>query len=150
MKGIGIIRKMASTTHSSNSAKRKPLLVGFVVDVSSSMRRNWKNNDGKEMPRIEVVRDALNQQIKKASLARSKSKQGLRTVDIFCLGMGFKRKMYWSTLNLSYGKETSDSSSDEKVDAGVVCDLIALSEIVPTSSQLKKLEISTLRPLPWQ
>lgn len=73
-----------------SAQKRRPILLGIIVDVSNSMKRNWKNRDGREMPRIEVVKDALNTQFKKATLFGPKSR---RPIDVFCLGMGFKRPM---------------------------------------------------------
>ena len=118
--------------------KRRPILLGIVVDVSNSMRRNWKNRDGRDMPRIQVVRDALNTQFRKANLVGRKNS---RSIDIFCLGMGFKRTMYWSDVELSYGREKAlDSDQKERTDVGVVCDLLALSEIIPSQSELKQLE----------
>ena len=41
-----------------------PVLIGVLIDVSNSMQRSWRNTDGKQLPRIEVVRDALNKRIR--------------------------------------------------------------------------------------
>jgi len=105
-----------------SSKKQQPILLGIVVDVSNSMRRNWKNRDGRKMPRIEVVKDALNTQFKKAALFGTKSP---RSIDVFCLGMGFKRTMYWSDVELSYGREKRlDDEWKKTTDTGVICDLL--------------------------
>jgi len=121
-----------------SSKKQQPILLGIVVDVSNSMRRNWKNRDGRKMPRIEVVKDALNTQFKKAALFGTKSP---RSIDVFCLGMGFKRTMYWSDVELSYGREKRlDDEWKKTTDTGVICDLLALSEIIPSQDELTLLE----------
>ena len=41
-----------------------PVLIGVLIDVSNSMQRSWRNTDGKQLPRIEVVRDVLNKRIR--------------------------------------------------------------------------------------
>jgi hypothetical protein len=41
-----------------------PVLIGVLIDVSNSMRRNWRNKGGKKLPRIKVIKDALNKRIK--------------------------------------------------------------------------------------
>lgn len=120
------------------NSRKSPVFLGIVVDVSNSMRRNWKNKDGRKMPRIEAVKDALNTQFKKATLLGAKSS---RTIEVFCLGMGFKRTMYWSDVDLSYGREKNlDNEWTKGTDTGVVCDLLALSEIIPSQTELSFLE----------
>ena len=112
--------------------------MGVLVDVSNSMRRNWKNRDGRKMPRIEVVKDALNTQFKKAALFGVKNP---RSIDVFCIGMGFKRSMYWSGVELAYGREKRlDTDWEKRTDTAVVCDLLALSEIIPSQDELNELE----------
>lgn len=124
----------------SNNSKQTSLYIGFIIDVSSSMRRNWKNEEGKTLPRIEVVRDILNRHFQKLSLVKP-SQGKVRAVEVFCLGMGFKQKMYWQDVRISYGKEEQLSTKqEERIDTGVVCDLIALAEIIPNERKLSKLE----------
>ncbi len=75
-----------SDYHSSQS----PVLVGVIVDVSSSMRRNWRNRNGKQLPRIEVIRDTLNKWIREEQQLRKIQADNIK---IFCLGMGFTHGM---------------------------------------------------------
>lgn len=72
------------------SSVNKPLLVGIIIDVSSSMRRNWKNKEGKRLPQIEIIKDGLNRQIRKIKSIYSE-KPETKEVELFCIGMGFKR-----------------------------------------------------------
>lgn len=126
----------------SDSKKRhgRPVIIGIIVDVSNSMRKSWKNREGEELPRIERVRDAFNDEFKRFSLLHAKNKAWNKTM-IFCLGMGFKRTMHWGELNLSYDKEIPVRSAEQtKVDTSVVCDLLALSEIMPTIAEIRDLE----------
>ncbi len=61
----------------STTDRLKPLLVGLIVDVSSSMQRNWKNSDGKKLPKIEIIRDALNKQVKKVVSSSLKKRRSI-------------------------------------------------------------------------
>jgi hypothetical protein len=116
----------------------KSVLIGIIVDVSNSMRRNWKNTEGKPLPKIEVIRDTLNQQMKKLQLIK-KSEQGKRqTIDMFCIGMGFKSPMFWTDVELSHDQEHNLGNAVKRTQADLVCDLLALSEILPTNNELKE------------
>lgn len=127
-----------------DNTKRKSLLVGVIVDVSSSMQKNWRNRHGRKVLRIEVVRDALNTQVHK--IAAQRKNKASRTVGIFCLGMGFKRPMYWSDVEISYGYEGEpDTEKKQRTQVDVVCDILALSEIVPTKAELRRLETTINR-----
>jgi hypothetical protein len=116
----------------------KPVLLGIIVDVSNSMQRNWKNTEGKPLPRIEVIRDALNRQIKKQQLVSKKPKTGgkRQTIDVFCIGMGFKAPMFWTDVELSNDQEHNLHNAKKRINAGLVCDLLALSEILPNDAEL--------------
>jgi len=119
----------------------KPSLVGFIIDVSSSMRRNWKNRDGRRMPQIEVIKEALNRQTQKIK-ALYASKPDVKIVDLFCVGMGFKRPMKkWQLLDLANNREVPQEQLIESMtDATVVCDILALTEIIPTKAELQEIE----------
>ncbi|MBE0681099.1 MAG: VWA domain-containing protein [Anaerolineales bacterium] len=119
----------------------QPTLVGFVIDVSSSMRRNWKNRDGRRMPQIEVIKEALNRQAKKIKVLYA-SKPDIKTVDLFCVGMGFRRPMKkWQLVDLANNREIPQEQLIESMtDATVVCDILALTEIIPTKVELQEIE----------
>lgn len=127
--------------NSSSSKSYKPTLVGFIIDVSSSMRRNWKNRDGRRMPQIEVIKEALNRQAQKIK-ALYASKPNIKTVDLFCVGMGFKRPIKkWRLVDLANNKEIPQEQLIESMtDATVVCDILALTEIIPTKAELQEIE----------
>ena len=74
--------------------KPSRILLGILVDVSHSMSNNWPNKSGKELPRIEVIRDTLNKKLKEEQIRRRTQQHNLDNIDIFCLGMGFRFPMY--------------------------------------------------------
>lgn len=123
------------------SSVNKPLLVGIIIDVSSSMRRNWKNKEGKRLPQIEIIKDGLNRQIRKIKSIYSE-KPETKEVELFCIGMGFKRpQKKWQFVDLSRNKEQPlDEMAETLIDATVVCDILALTEIIPTKADLEEVE----------
>ncbi len=125
----------------SRASKNQPLLLGIIIDVSSSMRRNWKNQEGKRLPQIEVIKDGLNRQIRKIKSLYS-SKPGAKDVEIFCIGMGFKRpRQAVRFVDLSRNREKLlDQGAVTTLDAAVVCDILALTEIIPTKADLEEVE----------
>lgn len=125
----------------SRISKNQPLLLGIIIDVSSSMRRNWKNREGKRLPQIEVIKDGLNRQIRKIKSLYS-SKPGTKDVEIFCIGMGFKRpRQAVRFVDLSRNREKLlDQGAVTTLDAAVVCDILALTEIIPTKADLEEVE----------
>lgn len=123
------------------SSKNNPLLVGMIIDVSSSMRSNWKNKDGKHLPQIEIIKDGLNRQIRKIKSVYS-SKPAKQDLEIFCIGMGFKLPIReWRLVDLSQNREVSSEERVELLqDVTVVCDILALTEIIPTKADLDDVE----------
>ena len=123
------------------SSSNEPLLIGIIIDVSSSMRKNWKNKEGKRLPQIEVIKDGLNRQIRKIKSVYS-SKPKTRDVEIFCIGMGFKRpQKKWQLVDLSRNREKPlNETAETLIDATVVCDILALTEIIPTKADLDEIE----------
>lgn len=131
---------MKPVVQRSFNKKPKPLLIGILIDVSSSMQRNWQNKDGKKLPRIEVIQEALNSRLKKISLLSPKGNK-IQPISLFCLGMGFKRPIYLSGVELKFGHEKKlESGSEEKVLADIICDIFALSEIIPAKQILDQLD----------
>ncbi len=126
---------------SNSSSTNKPLLVGIIIDVSSSMRRNWKNKEGKRLPQIEIIKDGLNRQIRKIRSIYSE-KPETKEVELFCIGMGFKRpQKKWQFVDLSRNKEKPlNDMAETLIDATVVCDILALTEIIPTKADLEEVE----------
>ncbi len=126
---------------SNSSSTNKPLLIGIIIDVSSSMRRNWKNKEGKRLPQIEIIKDGLNRQIRKIRSIYSE-KPETKEVEFFCIGMGFKRpQKRWQFVDLSRNKEKPlDEMAETLIDATVVCDILALTEIIPTKADLEEIE----------
>gem|GEM_PF-1651512 len=110
------------------------------MDVSTSMKRNWKNEAGKGVPKIELIRDVLNKQARNFSLNKGLKKKQ-RSINLFCLGMGFKRTVYLSKVDLTYDHEKNlEDKAEKRTLTNAVCDIIALSEMLPT-----KLEINQLK-----
>lgn len=120
----------------STPVAQQPLIVGIIIDVSGSMKRNWPNKDGKKLPRIEVIRDSLNRYLQEEQ-HRKYSKFLNNQIELFCLGMGFQILMHQTDTGYSYEQEHSLSGplqTRRRVD--IVCDLLALSEILPGKKQL--------------
>ncbi|HEY1354317.1 MAG TPA: vWA domain-containing protein [Ktedonobacteraceae bacterium] len=127
-----------STTPLATTLAPQPLLVGIIIDVSSSMKRNWPNKDGKKLPRIKVIRDALHTYLQDEQL-KTGSKLLNKRIDLFCLGMGFQAPLQQTDIDLSYEQEHSlkgTLQTRRRVD--VVCDLLALSAILPDKKQLDR------------
>src|SRR5690348_11651175 len=61
------------------------VLLGVLIDVSNSMRKSWPNKDGKQLPRIEVIRDVLNRRIQEEQRRSQTQKSKLENIDVFCL-----------------------------------------------------------------
>jgi len=118
-------------------------LIGVIVDVSNSMRRNWEKKEGKGEPRIETIRDGLNKEIKRfQNLSADKSLEK-QDISFFCLGMGFQRTMFWNDMQMDYGTEiTLNTPSVKKQQTNVVCDILALIDILPTKEEMDELENS--------
>jgi hypothetical protein len=100
------------------------------------MKRNWTNKDGRKLPRIEVIRDSLNKYLKEEHLKTYGSLLNNR-IELFCLGMGFQILMHQTDVDLSYEQEHSLSGTlQTRRMVDIVCDLLALSEILPDKKQL--------------
>src|SRR6266498_1712401 len=123
------------------TSTNQPLLIGIIIDVSSSMRRNWRNREGKRLPQIEVIKNGLNRQIRKIKSIYS-TKPETKKVELFCIGMGFKRpQKKWQLVDLSHNKEKPlEGTAETLIDATVVCDILALTEIIPTRADLEEVE----------
>jgi hypothetical protein len=121
------------------STSSTPTLLGIIIDVSVSMKRSWKNRDGQKLPRIQVIRDVLNQQIRNAASVKHSGVQAA-SVEVFALGMGFKRTLRWSGVDMSYGRERRLQGQVQTfTDVGVVCDILALAELLPNLQDFQKL-----------
>jgi len=104
------------------------------------MRLNWRNQDGEEMPRIEVIRDVINKQITKFSMMYGKSCKK-RSIDIFCVGMGFKKKEVLISIDLRNGREENiPEEMRNSIRVDLVCDLLTLAEIIPNKSRMDKIK----------
>lgn len=68
------------------------------------MKRNWRNKDGRKLPRIEIIRDSLSKylQEEKFKVYRSSSNN---QIELFCLGMGFQTLMHLTDIDLSHEQE---------------------------------------------
>ncbi|SRR6266851_1332213 len=111
-------------------------LLGVLVDVSHSMSNNWHNKNGKELPRIEVVRDTLNRKLKEEQMRRRTQQNNLDNIDVFCLGMGFRFPMYIEHDILTCEQEQPLKKQEKTMLIDLICDLLALCEILPSKEKL--------------
>lgn len=92
------------------------------------------------MPQIEVIKEALNRQTQEIKALYS-SKPNVKTVDLFCVGMGFKRPIHtWEEIDLANKGEVPTGKVVKSVETSVVCDILALTEIIPTKAELQEVE----------
>jgi len=119
-------------------SEEKPsrILLGILVDVSHSMSNNWPNKSGKELPRIEVIRDTLNKKLKEEQIRRRTQQHNLDNIDIFCLGMGFRFPMYIEHDILTCEQEQPLKEQEKTMLIDLICDLLALCEILPSEEKL--------------
>lgn len=116
---------------------QQPLLVGIIIDVSSSMKRNWRNKDGRKLPRIEVIRNSLNKYLQEEQFKTYKDSLNDQ-IELFCLGMGFQILTHQTEVDLSYEQEHYlQGTLETRRMVGIVCDLLALSEILPDKKELE-------------
>ncbi|HEU5382674.1 MAG TPA: vWA domain-containing protein [Ktedonobacteraceae bacterium] len=116
---------------------QQSLLVGIIIDVSSSMKRNWRNKDGRKLPRIEVIRDSLNKYLQEEKFKAYRSSSN-RQIELFCLGMGFQTLIHLTDIDLSHEQEHHlKGTLQTRRMVGIVCDLLALSEILPDKQELE-------------
>ncbi len=101
------------------------------------MKRNWPNKDGKKLPRIEVIRDSLNRYLQEEQL-KTYSQALNNQIELFCLGMGFQTLIHLTDIDLSHEQEHYlNGTLQTRRMAGIVCDLLALSEILPDKQELE-------------
>jgi hypothetical protein len=100
------------------------------------MSNNWPNKSGKELPRIEVIRDTLNKKLKEEQIRRRTHQHNLDNIDIFCLGMGFRFPMYIEHDILTCEQEQPLKEQEKTMLIDLICDLLALCEILPSEEKL--------------
>jgi hypothetical protein len=121
----------------STTITQQPLLVGIIIDVSSSMKRNWRNKDGRKLPRIEIIRDSLNKYLQEEQFKAYRNSSN-NQIELFCLGMGFQIVTHQTEVDLSYEQEHYlHGTLETRRMVGIVCDLLALSEILPDKKELE-------------
>lgn len=118
------------------SQSASPVLLGVIIDVSASMRNSWRNQDGKQLPRIEVIRDVLNRTLQEEQ-RRQMQRDGLNQIDVFCLGCGFRYPNYILHGDIMMVEQDRPLEHKERADVvDLICDLLALGEILPTKKKL--------------
>ena len=120
----------------------QPVLIGIILDVSNSMQKSWKQHGTEELPRFNAVREAINEQLWKRAAMPLKWQ---KSIEIFCLGMGFQKTVSFERVNLDDNEESTEVTEEllpMNKQSNVVCDLLALSEIIPTVTELEILEKS--------
>ncbi|MBE3568125.1 MAG: VWA domain-containing protein [Thermogemmatispora sp.] len=127
-------------TSSPRASARPPLLLGILVDVSASMRQQWHSTDGRPLPRARVLLQALNRAVE--SFRHHGQQDSLPAIDVFCLGFGFR-----CHVTPIYDLETEEANPPQQEQPcasmgllDLVCDLLALSEIVPRQADLERFQ----------
>ncbi len=110
----------------------KPLVFGILLDVSGSMKESWKNNAGRSFPRIQVVQKAIHDKLQYIQKNNSDDEQGPQT-DLFALGFGFREV----TPHVGSGGSSLQTTVQRN---DLICDLLALAELVPNQAKLDKFQ----------
>jgi hypothetical protein len=111
-----------------SSEEGKPLLFGILLDVSNSMKESWKNNAGRPLPRIQVVQKTIHDKLQYLQNRNPDDEQRPQT-DLFALGFGFREV----TLHIGMGGSSLQTTVQHD---DVICDLLALAELVPNQAKL--------------
>ncbi len=114
------------------------ILLGIIVDASSSMRKNWGDGFLIKQSKIEAIKNALNEEIK--GLTKVYSEKNNKEIEIFCLGIGFKLSLNLVSVDISDGEEIESKTSSTEL-IGIICDILALSELVPSKDKLDKIKL---------
>ncbi|GCE27575.1 hypothetical protein KDA_30590 [Dictyobacter alpinus] len=123
-----------------DSKQTSNILLGVILDVSSSMQRNWNNHDSRKVPPVEIIRELLNKRIFEFQNDMHDSEKRDDT-EIFCLGMGFKTFMHMNNEDISYQREHGMGPNTKRLPVHhLVCDLLALADIVPDRDKLVDLQ----------
>lgn len=113
------------------------LLLGIIIDVSFSMKKNWGNDLKIKQTKIEAVKNALNDEIQKLNTLQGKNKEIDRK--LFCLGIGFILPLNLVSVDLSDGEEKKSKDTDTKL-IGIICDVLALSDLIPSQKKLETIK----------
>ena len=108
--------------------EKTPLLFGILLDVSGSMKENWKNNTGRSLPRIQVIQKTMHDYLQRFQDVSPNDEDGPQT-DVFALGFGFCEV----TPHVGIGGSSLQTTVQRK---DIICDLLALAELVPNQARL--------------
>ncbi len=82
-------------------------------------------------------KEALNKRIKEEQRLQQSQEPLSDGVEVFCLGMGFKAHIHTQGVDLSLEQEHSlGAEAKENVQVDLICDLLALGEILPSKEKL--------------
>ncbi len=124
------------------------VLLGVIIDVSDSMRESWRNKDGKRLPRIEIIRETLNRKIKEEQQRCRIQKDTLGSIDMFCLGLGFRYPIDINRI-ISTTQQSLPKGKNSRVElTDLICDLLALNEMLP--SQEKQIDFKERLDQKWR
>lgn len=113
------------------------VLLGIIIDVSSSMKKNWGNSIKIKQSKIEAVKNALNDEIKRINSINTGISD--KSVSLFCLGIGFKLNLHLISVDTSDGNEKQTGVLRTSL-IGIICDILALSELAPSKAKLETIK----------
>jgi hypothetical protein len=120
---------------------KRSAILGIVIDVSSSMRQSWKNTNGRELPKVEVVHDALVERLRFFGSQKIIGGRDYSKVHVFCLGAGFVRPVFINEVNVSHLQEKIfDETMEKRTQHDIVCDILALADIVPKQRDIDRIK----------
>tara|TARA_R110001606_G_scaffold399265_1_gene583016 strand:- start:87435 stop:89021 length:1587 start_codon:yes stop_codon:yes gene_type:complete len=117
---------------------KNQFLLGIVVDISSSMQTSWYNDFTRNESKIEVIKNTLNNEFQRLKVLHEARRD--TEILIFCIGIGFILPFELISVDVSDGKEKKLRELSRTSFIGVITDLIALSEIVPSEAKIGEIK----------
>jgi hypothetical protein len=133
---------MDRNTQNETRKKARPILMGVIIDASSSMSKNWNNKRGKKLPKIEVIRNTFNRHFNRIYQLTKSKNNNIPNINLFCLGIGFIVPQTFVAVRIEEGKEETINTDQQIIRSDIICDLIALSELVPSKSLIEQVRES--------
>jgi phosphopantothenoylcysteine synthetase/decarboxylase len=116
-------------------------IIGVILDISGSMKQSWKSTRKTYSTKIEAIHDSMVEILRNSSIQHQDKANALSEVRLFCLAAGFVRPVFVNSVEISNSEErVYDETMEKRQQSDIVCDLIALADIVPKKEDINKIK----------